>query len=287
MRKLQLLCACLCLFVSAFAQNSELKPKPKKHTATASVKRLEDSLLIPGLERYRKIWIYLPPTYAKSTKRYPVLYMHDGQNLFDEFYAYAGEWGVDETLDSLYKKEGFELIVVGIDNGAEKRMNEYSPWKNDRVGEPEGKEYMQFVVQSVKPLIDKNYRTLTDAKNTGIMGSSMGGLISHYALFQYPQVFSKAGIFSPSYWFSQEAYSFVTKDKISKEQKIYFTLGEREHLSMTNDLVRMYSHLLEAGFPEQQVSLAIVREGRHQEAFWRKEFPTAILWLFAQSQEKI
>jgi alpha-glucosidase len=213
--------------------------------------------------------------------------MHDGQNLFDNYYAYAGEWRVDESLDSLYKKNGFELIVVGIDNGSEKRMNEYSPWRNERVGEAEGALYMEFVVKTVKPLIDQNYRTLSDVKNTGIMGSSMGGLITHYALFQYPEVFSKAGIFSPSYWFSDEAYTFVTKDKIGKDQKIFFTLGEREHRSMTNDLVRMYSQLLEAGFPEGQISLAVVREGRHQEGFWQKEFPAAVLWLFSPTQEKI
>lgn len=287
MKRLQLLCACLCLAACVYAQNPDVKTKPKKHTASARVKRLEDSLLIPGLERYRKVWIYLPPTYTKGNKRYPVLYMHDGQNLFDEYYAYAGEWGVDESLDSLYKKEGFELIVVGIDNGSEKRMTEYTPWKNERIGEPEGEAFMNFVVNAVKPMIDKSYRTLPDVKNTGIMGSSMGGLISHYALFQYPQVFSKAGIFSPSYWVSEDAYKFITKDKIVKDQKIYLTLGEREHRVMTNDMVKMYNHLLETGFPEENLSFGVIREGRHQEAFWRKEFPTAVLWLYAQKQEKI
>ena len=287
MKKILFLGACVCLLTSVYAQTPAPPAKPKKHTATAQVKVVDDSLLIPGLNRHRKVWIYLPPSYAKSNKRYPVLYMHDGQNLFDDYYSYAGEWGVDETLDSLYKKNGFELIVVGIDNGSEKRMNEYSPWKNERVGEAEGAAYMEFVVQTVKPLIDKNYRTLPDVKNTGIMGSSMGGLISHYALFQYPTVFSKAGIFSPSYWFSEESYKFTTKDKLNKDQKIFLSLGEREHRNMTNDLMRMYNQLLEAGFPEGQLSLAVVREGRHQEAFWRKEFAAAVLWLFAPAQEKI
>src|SRR5688572_5693584 len=145
----------------------------KKNTASPNVRIIDTAFFIPQLNRTRRIWIYLPEDYATGTKRYPVLYMHDGQNLFNEATAFAGEWGVDETLDTARKK----CIVIGIDNGGLKRMNEYNPYDNDRFGKGEGKQYIDFIAKTLKPYIDKKYRTLKDKKNTIIAGSSMGGLI--------------------------------------------------------------------------------------------------------------
>lgn len=184
-----------------FASGAESPaPTVKASSAQANVSLLPELLQIPGLNRQRQIRVYVPPGYANSQRRYPVLYMHDGQNLFDAATAYAGEWRVDETLNALSESGQLELIVVGIDNGQEKRMTELNPWSHPRFGVAQGREYMEFVVEVVKPLIDRRYRTKADRANTAIMGSSMGGLISHYAINQYPEVFSKAGIFSPAYW---------------------------------------------------------------------------------------
>lgn len=158
----------------------------KPSTATKNVIILEKTLTIPKLNRQRRLRIYLPENYQLSKQHYPVLYMHDAQNLFDDKTAYAGEWGIDETLNRLAAENGLSLIVVGIDNGLELRMNELSPWPNQEYGVAEGEQYMDFIVNEVKPFIDKSYRTLTDKNNTAIMGSSMGGLISHYAIFEYP-----------------------------------------------------------------------------------------------------
>ncbi len=187
---------------------------------------------MPGLDRTRQIRVYVPPGYATSGKRYPVLYMHDGQNLFDDATAYAGEWHVDETMNALSRSGKLELIVVGIDNGKEKRMTELNPWPNPRFGAAEGKQYMDFVVKVLKPLIDKQYRTKADRANTAIMGSSIGGLISHYAIVQYPEVFSKAGIFSPAYWTAGPSFDYFAAKPAAGDARLYFLMGEKEGDSM-------------------------------------------------------
>ena len=148
------------------------------------------------------IWLYLPPDYATSTKRYPVIYMQDGQNLFDNKTSFSGEWEVDETLNKLHSEGDYGAIVVGIDNGGNKRLDEYSPWKNSSYGGGEGDAYIDFIVQSLKPYIDTNYRTLSAPEYTCIFGSSLGALIATYAAIKYPGIFGKAGAFSPAYWFN-------------------------------------------------------------------------------------
>ena len=284
MHKLKIL---LCLLFLAGAacgcrgQGNADQPQ-KKHTASPRVRVLDDSLWMPQLKRHRRIWVYLPPDYGQSDKKYPVLYMHDGQNLFDAYYAYSGEWGVDESLDSLHAQSGFGLIVVGIDNGSDKRMNEYSPWRNQKFGDPEGEPYVDFVVQTLKPLVDKTYRTLPDPGHTGIMGSSMGGLISHYALLKYPAVFTKGGIFSPSYWFSPEVFSYTTAERLPREARFCFRLGGQEGREMERNLLRMQAQLGGLGLPPSSVNAKIIPEGKHQESFWRREFPAAVQWLFAE-----
>ena len=173
--------------------------KAKQSTASRNVHVIDTAFFMPQLNRHRRIWIYLPEGYASSNKKYPVLYMHDGQNLFDEATGPFGEWGVDEALDTLGPHHK-ELIVVGIDNGAEKRLNEYSPYDMEKYGKGEGDQYVDFLVKTLKPFIDKHYRTKKDDDNTFIAGSSMGGLISFYAILKYPKVFGAAGVFSPAFW---------------------------------------------------------------------------------------
>ncbi|HRO72156.1 MAG TPA: alpha/beta hydrolase-fold protein, partial [Saprospiraceae bacterium] len=143
-------------------------------TASDQVSILTDSFYIPQLNRYRRIWLYLAKNYTTSTLSFPVLYMHDGQNLFDKKTSFAGEWQVDEALDSLDKSGYNVAIVVGIDNDGGKRLDEYSPWLNSKYGGGEGDKYIDFIAQTLKPYIDRNYRTIPDADHTGIMGSSMG-----------------------------------------------------------------------------------------------------------------
>jgi predicted alpha/beta superfamily hydrolase len=253
----------------------------KLSAALPGVSLLGEPLAMPGLERKRQLRLYLPPGYATSKKRYPVLYMHDGQNLFDNATAYAGEWKVDETLDTLAREGKLEMIVVGIDNGQEKRMTELNAWDNERIGKGEGREYTDFIVKTVKPMIDKQYRTLPGREHTAIMGSSMGGLASHYALVQYPQVFSKAGVFSPAYWTAQPSFDFVAAKPVPKDARVFLLMGEKEGPQMNADVKRMAEVVKKTGHPAANTVLKIVPGAEHNEAFWAGELREALLWMFA------
>ena len=235
-----------------------------------------------GLDRKRQIRLYLPPGYAQSAKRYPVLYMHDAQNLFDVKTAHAGEWEIDEAMDALAREGKLEAIVVGIDNGREKRMTELNPFDHPHFGKGEGDRYMNFVVNTVKPLIDARYRTMPDRANTAVMGSSMGGLISHYAVNQHPDVFSTAGIFSPSYLIGPDMFKAAAAKPASKDARLYLLIGEREGREMVEATGRMRDDLVKAGHPRGNTALKVVPGGEHTEAFWRNEFREALLWMFAK-----
>jgi predicted alpha/beta superfamily hydrolase len=254
----------------------------KTFTATDNVQVLPYQFVMPELERQRSIRLYLPPSYQTSDKRYPVIYMHDGQNLFDDLTAFSGEWQVDESLNQLADKQGLEVIVVGIDNGGDLRMNELSPWENKRFGEAQGKQYMDFVVDVVKPYIDTNFRTQSDRLHTAIMGSSMGGLISHYGVHAYPEVFSKAGIFSPAYWYSQDVFSFTKLKKAPLDARLYVMYGDKEGDGMIADTDKMLRQLRQQGHPRQNFLFKRVPNGEHNEQLWRTEFTDAVQWLFQQ-----
>jgi predicted alpha/beta superfamily hydrolase len=210
--------------------------------------------------------------------------MHDGQNLFDDATSYVGEWGVDEALDELALTHGLRIIVVGIDNGGEKRMNELSPWPNARFGAAEGTQYMEFVVKTVKPYIDANLRTRAGREDTAIMGSSMGGLISHYAIHAYPEVFGKAGIFSPSYWYAKDVFEFTKTHPLPAGSRSYLLMGGKEGAEATGDLLKMADLMRASGVNDAALESLVVPAGEHNEKFWRAEFPKAVLWLFARNR---
>jgi len=249
--------------------------KPKTSTASKNVQVIDTAFLIPQLKRTRRIWIYLPPGYADSKTAYPVMYMHDGQNVFDDATSYSGEWGVDEFLDSTRLRK---CIVVAIDNGGVKRMNEYNPYDNDRFGKSEGDAYIDFLVKTLKPFIDKKYRTLKDRENTSIAGSSMGGLISLYALLKYPKIFGGAGIFSPSIWITNKKIFDDIKSKGKKvEARVYFYGGGKEGEAMIPDMQKAAEEL---GMVSKSAITAFIRdEGQHNEARWRIEFPLFYKWM--------
>ena len=253
---------------------------PRASTALPGVSLLPAPLDMPGLDRKRQVRLYLPPGYATSGKRYPVLYMHDGQNLFDDATAYSGEWKVDETLDALSKEGRLELIVVGIDNGGDKRMTELNAWDSARFGAAEGRAYTDFIVKTLKPLIDARYRTLPGRAHTAIMGSSMGGLASHYAIAQYPQVFGKAGVFSPAYWTAEPSFGFMAQHPLPKDARVYLLAGEKEGESMVPDTRRMAQVVRASGHPASNTALKIVPGAGHNEGFWSGELREALLWMF-------
>ncbi|MGN6539835.1 MAG: alpha/beta hydrolase [Ginsengibacter sp.] len=248
----------------------------KNHSASKNVKIMDTAFYIPELKRTRRIWIYLPPGYATSKKRYGVLYMHDGQNLFDNATSYSGEWGVDEYLDSIFKKGKKEVIVVGIDNGLNKRMNEYNPWEFQNFGKGEGDQYVDFLVKDLKLFIDKHYRTLKNKSNTFIAGSSMGGLISLYAVLKYPQIYGGAGIFSPAFWTASGIDSTVIADAKKVNSKLFFYAGGKEGDSMVPDMKRIEREIKERS--SSRIREKIDEDARHNETAWRKYFPDFYAW---------
>lgn len=262
------------LMVEEWADNIEKKPRVS--TAGKNVHIVDTAFFIPQLNRTRRVWIYLPPDYKTSRKKYPVLYMHDGQNVFDDLTSFAGEWSVDETLDSIGSHSN-EMIVVAVDNGGTKRINEYCPYDMEKFGEGEGDRYVDFLVKTLKPFIDKNYRTVKTKPNTFIAGSSMGGLISMYAILKYPKVFGGAGIFSPAFWIGPKIFDDIDAKGAKVNSKIYFYCGEQEGETMVPDTEKAFSEMRKVSGSRM---VCIIRpDGKHSEWVWKEEFPLFYLWL--------
>lgn len=271
--------------VSIEAWKDMFAPVAKKHTASANVHLIDTAFYMPQLGRTRSIAVYLPPGYDSSLRRYPVMYMHDGQNLFDEAAASYGEWGVDETLDSLimYKKQK-PCIVVGIYNGRH-RMNEYNPYAFEQFGAGEGDAYVDFIRNSLKPFIDSSYRTMPGPSATIIAGSSMGGLISYYAMLKYPQTFGKAGIFSPAFWTADAVIAL--SDSLAGRQKgmMFFYMGKLEGKQYLDDMMKVSDKVgrLSAAY----IYTAIDDKGMHNEQAWRKWFPQFYTWIMSDGYNHI
>jgi predicted alpha/beta superfamily hydrolase len=234
-------------------------------------------LPLPALNRERTVRVYLPPSYAtQPQRRYPVVYLQDGQNLFDEATSYAGEWGVDETLDALAAQTGFEAIAVGIDHGAEHRLQELNPWDQPRFGLGQGEAYLAFVADTVKPHIDQSFRTLPGRAHTVLGGSSMGGLISLAGLCLHRGTFGRGLVMSPSLWIAPQAFELLQKQPLPADTRVYVYAGGREDRDMVAHAERV--HRLIA--PPAVATLRVNESGQHNEATWRAELPAALRFVF-------
>ncbi|OUJ72627.1 alpha/beta hydrolase [Hymenobacter crusticola] len=264
-----------------------MEAQVKASTRTPNVTVLTDSFSIPQLNRERRVWLYLPNDYATSQRRYPVLYLQDGQNMFDEATSFVGEWGVDETLSQLQQSgQDQGCIVVAVDNDGQRRLDEYSPWRNEKLGGGEGDAYVDFLVKTLKPYIDANYRTLPGREHTGIAGSSMGALISLYGGLKYQDVFSKVGLFSPAFWFAQQPlFAFVKAAKIRQSTRFYFVAGAQEGPTMVPLMAAMRDSLCQVGAAQKDISYQVRPDGKHSEWFWRREFSAAYQWLYAPKRQ--
>jgi len=267
-----------------FCEDSPAKP----HSLTGKIV-YHENFYIPQLDRYRTIRIYLPAEYDITLNRYSVLYMHDGQNLFDNATSFAGEWKIDESLEKLTQQGEIKgLIVVGIDNHPTKRSNEYSPWDNKKYNcTGEGDEYVNFIVETLKPWVDEKYRTLPEKEHTGIAGSSLGGLISFYAGCKYPDTFSMLGIFSPAFWFAKtQMIKYLQNSPLTKNCRVYIDVGTAEgddpleQKAYLNDAKEFYQLLQNAGIPDSNLKLVIDKGAQHNEKAWARRFPDACLWLW-------
>lgn len=247
-------------------------------TAGPGVRVLPDKLPMPGLNRERGLRLYVPPSYDSTTdRRYPVIYMHDAQNLFDDATSYVGEWGVDETLDELALTTGFEAIVVGIDHGDDLRVQEMLPWPFQRFTVAEGTAYVDFIARAVKPWVDARWRTRPDVASTAIAGASTGGEISHYALLRHPGVFGKAGMFSPSYLITPALFDLAAQSPAPADARLYLYVGGAELDVMREPAQRMHALLRTQ---RAATTLSVVPGADHNEVAWRAEFGRAVRWLF-------
>ncbi|MBV9610865.1 MAG: alpha/beta hydrolase [Acidobacteriaceae bacterium] len=184
------------------------------------------------MDEARDVIVYLPPEYnSEADQRYPVLYLHDGQNLFDAATAFAGnEWGLDELAEELIQNGEIQpLIIVGIYNAGVARLSEYTHVRDRRGRGGRARAYAKFIVEDLKPFIDAEYRTLPDVANTGLGGSSLGGLITLYLGLHFPQIFGKLVVMSPSVWWANRAIlREVRKLRVKSDQKIWLDIGTCE-----------------------------------------------------------
>jgi predicted alpha/beta superfamily hydrolase len=244
--------------------------REEHHTVVGTVKVLHD-FHSPQLDNRRDILVYLPPSYRTSERRYPVVYMHDGQNLFDEATSFGAEWGVDQTLEA-GAEQGLEAIVVGIPNMGEARLDEYSPWRDDKYGAGgSGDLYLDFLVHTLKPVVDADFRTLPGREHTGIAGSSMGGLISLYAFFRHPETFGFAGVMSPALWFAgRRVYDHVEQAPFVPG-KLYLDVGTQEGSEELQDVRRLRDILVRKGYEKGRNFLYVVEMGgAHNERAWAR-----------------
>lgn len=234
-------------------------------------------LALPELNRSRTVRVYLPPSYAKaSAQRYPVVYFHDGQNVFDNATSYAGEWGADEALDGLASRTGFEAIAVAIDNGGAKRMTELNPWDTARFGAGEGMAYLHFVMRVVKPAIDAQFRTRPGREHTAMVGSSMGGLITLAALHRYRSELGGGAVMSPSLWIAPEAVNLSDTQPLWPGTRVFLYAGGRESAAMVPDAQALRDRLM----PQAALQFMVKPEAGHNEPAWRAVLPQALQHVF-------
>ncbi len=267
-------------------RNIDTWPLPNS-TATDGVSILDFDFELPQLNRTRRIWIYLPPDYSDTDKRYPVIYMQDGQNVFDVATSFLGEWEVDETLDELHATGDWGAIVVAIANGEGDRANEYHPWPGE-YGGGQGDLYVDFLVDTLKPYIDANYRTLANARNTAVGGSSSAGLLAFYAGTREPGSFGRVLAFSSAFFANPEVYDFVAGGGPAPEPVRYSMIsGENETVGSLSPGVfadaqlDMVNTMAEAGYDVGgDVQSVLPPDGAHAEWFWAREFSTAYSFLY-------
>jgi predicted alpha/beta superfamily hydrolase len=256
-----------------------------EHTVVGTMKALAQ-LESPQLGNRRDILVYLPPSYNRSQRRYPVIYMHDGQNLFDRATSFGEEWEVDQTLEAA-SRDGLEAIVVGIPNLGSERLNEYSPWhdrKHDQGGK--GNAYLDFIVHTLKPIIDRDFRTRPGRESTGIAGSSMGGLISLYAFFKHPETFGFAGVMSPALWFAGHSVFPFIKERPFVPGRVYLDVGTSEGSDELHDVRRLKELLTQKGYKTGRDLLFVVEMGgQHNERAWARRLRRELHFLLGIPQQ--
>ncbi|MFC4802867.1 alpha/beta hydrolase [Neobacillus sp. GCM10023253] len=251
------------------------------------------TLYMTSFQQDRMIRVYLPESYQDGLKRYPVLYMHDGQNVFEDEGAINGtSLGLKEFLE----ESGLEIIVIGIDlnTEGEGRIDEYCPWKQGKLSEEilgyaspsggKGEDYLDFIVHELKPFIDRKYRTLEH--ETAMAGISLGAIISTYAACCYPQIFRKIAVLSPGFYRNQETLEeFIRQSDLAGVEKFYMDIGTKEvpddleASKLFLDLARQVYDILSSQIADTR--FVSVEAGEHHYRFFRERMPEILSYLFS------
>jgi predicted alpha/beta superfamily hydrolase len=233
---------------------------------------------------FRTLVVHLPGDYAQSGRRYPVIYMQDGQNLFDDGTSYAGSWRLSEELVSS-SRLGADAIIVGVYHASQHRISEYSPFVDEKVGGGEAETYVAWLSDVLVPIINTRYRTLTAREQTGIAGSSMGGLLSLYAVFARSDVFGFAAVMSPSLWFAHGAIFDWVRARSFVDARLYLDVGAREGERTLSNAQRLRDLLIAKGFqPGERLRYVEDAIGVHHESAWGRRFRKALPALLAVPQ---
>ena len=259
---------------------------PFKPNFLPKVHLVSDEFEIPQLNKKRKIWALLPHDYETSTERYPVMYLQDAQNLFNEK-AQFGNWEIDKKLAVMAEYKIGKIIVIAIEHADNERIIEYNVG-NTVLGAGQGKKYIRFLTDTLKPFVDAKYRTKPEREHTGIGGSSMGGLVSIFSGIMYPEVFGKLMIFSPSLWVVPKIkLSFLDMEE-AEDSRIYLYAGGDESATMIDHVKNFRKRLLKKDHlkDKMKIRLSINEQGKHNEQYWSDEFPKAIEWLFYSNKEE-
>lgn len=269
----------LAVLCSAQAQSPD-----RKRTVVGDL-RVHADFFAKNLQNKRRIWVWLPPDYATETKRrYPVLYMGDGQNLFNLETSFLPdqEWRADETADALIRGGLIPpIILVGVDNAGADRANEYLPTLDGDAGGKVG-EFGKFLVEEVKPFIDKTYRTKRGREDTALAGSSFGGIMALCVGLQYPDVFGKLGVLSPSVWWDhQVVLKLVDAQRAATGQKIWVDIGTAEGFDAVTNAKLLVQSLRRKGWNLGK-NLAYIEDAgaAHNENAWARRLDTLMMWFF-------
>jgi len=235
----------------------------------------------PQLRNHRYVDVYLPDSYEDGRRRYPVVYMQDGQNLSDPAIAFAGQtWNLHQGLAWLAER-GIEPIIVGIHN-TPARLAEYSPIADPRLGGGDGERYGRFLIDTLKPRIDSTYQTRRDRDATVIAGSSMGGLIALYLYFRRPSPFGRAAVISPSIWFAGRAVLELVSGTRQTRGRIYLDVGTNEGAGTLKNARTLNRLLRRKGYRRDTLRYIEAEGHRHCEADWAWRLPQALAFLLAE-----
>jgi predicted alpha/beta superfamily hydrolase len=244
----------------------------------SSLRRILPRVRSPQREHERDIDVYLPRSYRRSRQRYPVVYMQDGQNLADPQRAFAGTWDLEPALAALDAR-GIEVIVVGVPNLGAERIREYTPFVDPKMGGGDGDAYLVYLERTVKPLVDRRFRTRPGRETTGVFGSSLGGLISLYSFFRAPDTFGFVGAMSPSLWYAGRAVIDYIEGDGAPPGRLYLDTGTEEGAGTLRDVRHLAGILRTKGYDETSLRVVEDEGGQHREAHWARRLVAALEFL--------